>query len=310
MDLRHLHTDRALNLIPAWIGLDRRDLIYSLDLLFHDYLKDKKINYFKRVVPFWVECDVANNRIEIKEPDGSVDNHGWFVFYNLKSPMGGSCQVEIPLNDLFIKVRNGNHVLYLHGFDTQTPLYYVGITKKPWYERMSQHISSANRGSPYVFHDAIRKHKDVKKVHKIILGGLNYDQAMYHEEQWSMDFTLYPMGLNMIPGGHAGLGYLRKFDIKPQSLRERDAAIERLASHSSIKGRPNPLCAARWSADQDFINRVICGCAGRLTVEQVNSIRRFSGFGKAPEEISDILSIVNVRQVRDVITGKYYNRVK
>jgi hypothetical protein len=74
-------------------------------------------------------------------------------------------------------------------------------------------------------------------------------------------------------------------------------------------GRPNPLCAARWEVDQDFINRVICGHGARLSVGEIETIRSLSNVGRLPSEIAAATGR-DLRRVREVISGATYGRVK
>jgi hypothetical protein len=95
-----------------------------------------------------------------------------------------------------------------HLRNTKEPSY-VGITKNGWAHRWSQHLSSAASGSPYRFHEAIRRFYPKNfALHEIIACGATYEEAMRIEE-WAVDsFSLYPRGFNMIPGGYAGMKVL------------------------------------------------------------------------------------------------------
>lgn len=120
--------------------------------------------------------------------------------------------------------------------------------------------------------------------------------------------SLYPKGLNMVPGGEGCLRYLGRLGFCPKTIEERDNIIERISSVESLGGRPNPLCAARWASDQEYINAVICGRADRFTVDQVRIARLHSSFGKSDEEIAALLE-APIERVSKVISGRRYGRV-
>lgn len=129
------------------------------------------------------------------------------------------------------------------------------------------------------------------------------------EEEFVENLSLYPLGLNMIPGGFAGIRYLSTLGITARNAAERDEQMEALAARENVDGKPNPLCAARWVADQDFVNRVICGHSGRLTVAQVRQIRLHASFGRAVRDVSNVTGS-SVSQVKRVLSGDAYGRVK
>jgi hypothetical protein len=189
-------------------------------------------------------------------------------------------------------------------------LAYIGISKKPWYVRLGEHVSSARGGSPYLFHQAILKHQKLRVLHKVFLCELDYEDALNYEEKFVEKMSLYPLGLSMIPGGNAGVRYLHRLGFKTSNAAEKSAVTEALSSRESIEGRPNPLCAARWASDQTFVERVICGHSGRLTVEQVRTIRLLASFGKTSDDITSVLLVRNKRQVSSVLREATYTRIR
>jgi hypothetical protein len=262
---------------------------------------------------FWLEYDTTSDRpgIRLCEKAEGPDLTG-FVIVTTPPLIGGAAQIVVPLNPMLkgyqdIRCR---HTLYCHSFQTDVPLAYFGITSKPWFVRLREHIGSANAGSPYLFHDAIRRYRDVQILHRVFLCDLDVEDAYESEEDFVGKFSLYPLGLNMIPGGKAGLAYLARLGFPARSPQEKAELTEMLSAREQVEGRPNPLCAARWAADQSFVERVICGHSGRLTVEQVRTIRLLSSFGKSIEDIQDMLTVTNTRQVRNVLRSKTYQRIK
>ena len=317
MKWKQISAKNFTHVVPAW-GFDVRSAAALLDGLLDAFaLRTLNRRSLKgREREFWIEIDALseNPTVRIAAPDGGeADGNAGYLIISTTSGMGGRCQVHIPLYAIlkgFPDIR-GMHSVYLHEMQGEGKvLRYVGITKQRWQDRLSQHVSSARTGSRLVFHDAIRRNQDEVKVHRLVLVGCSYEAALKEEEELVDEFTLYPKGLNMIPGGKAGFAYLASLGFRPIGAKARDACLEQLVERDVIEGRPNPLCAARWASDQDYINRVICGHSSRLDLEQVRGIRMLNSFGKSVAEIASRLEISNTRQVREVVRGARYARVK
>lgn len=311
MKFRHVNPRNVQQLCPPW-ALDYFSFSRVLDNIFEEFTnKYYKIDPDKEL-PFWIEVGYAGDSVvELKMPaDDGVDNSGR-VLIKAQSPLGGECQIDIPLNEMFkgIPDISGIYLLYCHSITTKVGLSYWGITKQRWFDRLCQHSSSANCGSSLLFHRAIREHRELTKIHKVVLAGIGYEHAMNFEEEMVSLGSLYPLGLNMIPGGFSGLAYLNKLGVLARSSEERDSALQEITSRTDIEGRPNPLCAARWEADQDFVNRIICGHSGRLTVDQVRTIRLLNDFGISTPIISERLGVADDKKVSRVISGRRYGRV-
>lgn len=190
---------------------------------------------------------------------------------------------------------------------------YIGITKRGWRTRWAEHVRAAESGSHYRFHQAIRQYGGAAFVaHSILACGLSEQAAMAIEEELIEKFTLYPLGLNMVPGGNAGLAYLRK--IGALGARERVAPddrqniINRFFERASRKGLPNPLAAANW-LDPSYAENVICSGPDRLKAQQIRDVRFFSSLGQDAEAIAERVGARNVDQVRRVLSGSTYSRI-
>lgn len=311
--LRQVNLKNFLHFVPAW-GFNAHAAAQSIDAGLDALAQQrgkKSLKGSERT--FWIEINAHNGTMRVAEPDGGAgDENVGVILIDCASPMGGDCQVLIPMacilkgeDDL-----RGTHSLYMHEMQGDARvLCYVGITKQRWFDRLSQHVSSANCGSRLVFHDAIRRNQEARKKHSILYAGLSHDEALDQEERWVEDVSLYPHGLNMIPGGKAGFTYLAGLGLSARDAAERDAVIERIVERDTIEGKPNPLCAARWASDQDYVNRVICNHPSRLSVDQVRDIRLLGSFGKSADDIADRLDIGAVSKVRNVLRGYRYSRV-
>lgn len=305
MKLRHINPHNVRHLIPKW-AIDPFLLAQEMDRLMGEYVDGRTPPRWDATLRFWFDAKFNGEgwMLRIAEPDG--EDHVSCGRLILDHP---DWSISVPLNDMLkgAPLAEHTHSLYVHAFDGEAPLSYVGITRQRWYDRLSQHERSAQAGSPYLFHKALRDKRGDKVAHLIIATSLAHETVMQLEEEFVEEFTLYPLGLNMIPGGFAGIRYLHTLGIKAQTARERDVAIESMVARESIEGRPNPLCAARWVSDQEYVNRVICGHGDRLTIDQVRKIRMFSASGKPVPRIAELIGDC-VKRVTNVLTGKRYGR--
>jgi hypothetical protein len=191
---------------------------------------------------------------------------------------------------------------------------YTGVTKRGWRTRWAEHLRAAQSGSPYRFHSAIRQWHGVAKItmHQIIAHANSEQRAMEMEERIVARDTLYPLGLNMIPGGNAGLAYLRRIGALGKNERiapdDRQNIINRFFDRTSRKGLPNPLAAANW-LNADYAEKVICAGEDRLKPQQIRDARYFASLGQSAEEIMMQIDARNVAQVQRLIAGETYSRI-
>lgn len=191
---------------------------------------------------------------------------------------------------------------------------YTGITKRGWRTRWSEHLRAANSGSNYLFHKAIRQwHQKAQcSSHVVIAVGMSEREAMAMEEAVVATDSLYPLGLNMVPGGNAGLAYLRKIGAIGSHERvapdARQKAVNRFFEHTSRKGIPNPLAAANW-LNSEYAEKVICSGPDRLKPQQIRDARYFSSLGQTAETIAEKIGAKTVEQVKRLIAGITYSRV-
>lgn len=302
-----INVDRLSEFLPSY--LDANEMVRILQSPYSKFMLERMQK--PKSGSFWVELDFDKDAMMIRETEERDFHHGFLVIMNTQNKMGAKTKILIPLHMLMpsSKKKSGEHSIYIHQITTETPLRYVGITKQRWFARLNQHSSESLSGSNLIFHRALREHKDKTMVHWLLATDLSYEDAMNMEERL-VESTLYPQGLNMIPGGFAGIKYLGKLGFHAGSAKERDSIVSKLSSITSIKGAPNPLCAARWAGDQDFINRVICGHGDRLTVEQVRQVRLLGDFNMTSEMIMQKISAKNTKQIDNVLSGKYYARVQ
>jgi len=307
MKFKHINPHNVRHQIPSW-AIDPFVVAREMDRLLSMFLPAGRKLQWDAIHPFWF--------------DAKFDGNSWF--FRLAEPAEGDpvnfCgqlfidhpdwSISVPLNEMIkgAPSLDGAHSIYVHSFDADVPLHYFGVTKRRWFDRLAQHESSARCGSQCLFHRALRDKLGVKIAHRVIASLLDYETVMAMEERWVEEFGLYPLGLNMIPGGLAGIKYLHTLGVSARTAEDRDAAIDDLASRDFVGGRPNPLCAARWISDQDYVNRVICGHSGRLTADQVRAIRMLSAGGASHDRIAAAIGD-RVERVRRVVGGQRYGRV-
>ena len=251
-------------------------------------------------------------------------------------------RVEIPLRYILKGLPDieSTFMVYLHVLrmeDGQNLVYY-GITRRGWMKRFNEHISKAlTDDSPLLFHRTMREGilgrlqqlrppttpsekispaKVMAGNHHVVCGaGLTEEQAHQTEEYLVEKYSFgKPDGLNMIPGGKAGIRYLHKLKIidqghAPTTDDEKESILERYIRANPRKGIPNALIASHWLNDE-YATSVICAAESRLSVEQIRKAREAASDGLDASEICRIVNGKSVRQIKMLLGGRTYVRVK
>lgn len=221
----------------------------------------------------------------------------------------GQQTTVIPMR-LIIDPPKEGYIVYAHSFVGDFERVYIGVTGRTWIGRWNEHLASARRGSPYLFHEAIRADTGVgMRMHRVLEAGLSLTAAMEMEERLVREMSLYPKGLNMIPGGYEGLRYLsqRGFVVAPREMERRDDVIRKFVAANSRRGKPNPLISARWREDHYAVS-VICNNPRNFTEAIVNEIRFANAMGRAPDFISQEFGVA-VERIRRLLANKTYRKV-
>ncbi|WP_238543985.1 hypothetical protein [Pseudomonas sp. GM21] len=232
-------------------------------------------------------------------------------------------------------VENG-HMIYEHNISAMDfaeqqfeSASYIGLTSRNWQTRYKEHQRDALTGSELIFHTSLRKvfncdsfvqsglgnfelvRKGAVLLSELQYVNLSYEEAMQVEEKM-VERTLYPKGLNMIPGGFAGFQFLHKLGFLNRSqvsVDERDKAASKYLLDKASGPRLAPWVKEKWADDQ-FYEQVIFKRSNTLNRDQILSIRKYGNeWGFDPDLIANLVG-ANDRQVRDVLSGKYYSRVK
>jgi len=155
----------------------------------------------------------------------------------------------------------------------------------------------------------MREHSTWVDVHQIISIRLSHQEAMATEERLVKEFTLYPNGLNMIPGGFAGIRYLAKlgFTASRKHWENRHLVLQNFAAHCERAGKPNPLLAMRWR-DDAFAASIICANPNNFDADEVSEIRLLDSLGWLSEQIAARLQCSEDR-VCNLLRGETYARV-
>jgi hypothetical protein len=209
-------------------------------------------------------------------------------------------------------------------------LAYVGITKQTWQKRYRQHCLDMERGSNLRFHRALRgEFCQIGVIEHIVeRAGLTEKQALEIEEgevEKRSLHSLYPNGLNMIPGGYAGLkfvhnfssrtGYKLKTDITADNLETVLADVQRhtLNAHlnSGISNRINGAIARLWAVDIYFRINATTKQRNRFSFEQIQAARIWYASGWPKEKILENLRKIDTKkvgmdQLEQLLAGKTY----
>lgn len=192
--------------------------------------------------------------------------------------------------------------------------FYYGVTSRNWLKRMAEHLTEVRNGSNKTFHKAWREYQgraDVGLSSELVVLNLSYKEVMDWEELMVDECMAAGNSLNMIPGGLKGLKFLHENRITDRidiSLEERDRAVHKFAKKHPRLGVPNLIIADLWK-DEEYARKIICGAPGRLSVHQVQEIRRLSNNSIPIEKISEIVKANSISQVKKVLEGQTYTRI-
>lgn len=195
--------------------------------------------------------------------------------------------------------------------------YYFGITGRNWLQRFDEHMREVRKGSKRRFHQAWKNNFGIKNAlysSTLMHVNLTKDEA-YNWEEGMIDkheTVTGEHGLNMIPGGYKGIRELYKCKIINNmniSPEERDEATGKYIRQYSRKGKPAPWMAEHWGIVDNYLNYINTR-EDTLSDDEVRKIRALAKQGKSPEDILEETTARNLRQVKDVISRKYYDKVE
>jgi hypothetical protein len=218
----------------------------------------------------------------------------------------------------FMRAGNGN-IDGIHSaqeYYQKNSLAYIGITKRTWQERYRQHCRDTGRGSNLLFHRALRGEfcKIGTIEHIVERAGLTEKQALEIEEsevEKRSLHSLFPNGLNMIPGGLAGLkcvhsyagrtGYVMKEKLTADNIEALLVEVQRHALsknfHSTDIKRINAEIARLWAEDINFRIKATTGQHNRFSFQQIQSARVWHACGWTNGKILDNLRKIDAKEI-------------
>jgi len=212
------------------------------------------------------------------------------------------------------------YALYQHifGMGNSYPddgYFYVGITKRRWQTRWAEHMRAVDGGSNLAFHRKFREEREagqITYVHHKLMGITDDLEELYNSEKFLIEGHWDDLRrLNMIPGGKAGLRYLREHSIirkgEVVSPDEREGVLGEWLSNQQGKALPPMSLGERWQ-DEAWAAAQICSRSDRLSVSQIAAIRDLATHFQ-PDEIV-VRTGATHQQIANVISGKTYTRVK
>jgi hypothetical protein len=194
-----------------------------------------------------------------------------------------------------------------YGLTRSTEKSYIGITSRHWSSRLAEHRSSASTGSPFLFHRALAEtENNYPATIDLLRVGISEEEANAEEERFVRELSLYPLGLNMIPGGKAGLAWLAKNGVFVKRKNEDKpwVAVKSLFERS----QGNPLLALRLQTDDDLYTRIVCNNPNNFSATEVARIRLMDNLGWSHKQIALSLNCRETR-IRDLLERKTYVRV-
>ncbi len=195
--------------------------------------------------------------------------------------------------------------------------FYIGITAREWKKRWAEHRAAIMRGSRLKFHRAYGDRLLAKQLtythHKVMGVAATLDEIQDFEEAFVAGHWTDTRLLNMIPGGKAGIAYLHEHAMLGRNVIPTpdnvEAALEAWLRDHPRKGIPAPWVSEKWKND-DYALKIICGPEGRLSIDEVLTIRALASGGVSAQQIAESIGARNTEQVLRVIHGKTYQRVK
>jgi hypothetical protein len=163
--------------------------------------------------------------------------------------MVGNSELRIPFNILTSKeVKkqwDGNYWLYHMRFNTHDARRrglideqmsdvlgcgYLGVTRRHYLIRMKEHFTDMRTENGHLFHEMWRQLITLSIPFRLIgqiTGWASTEDEIYEMEEGLVDrVTLYPKGLNMIPGGRLGLSKLHSMGFMHANMSNIDKILQ------------------------------------------------------------------------------------
>jgi hypothetical protein len=221
-------------------------------------------------------------------------------------------------NQDFINEKNADYsnLLSRQEHYQQKALVYVGITKQTWQKRYRQHCCDSGRGSNLLFHRALRGEMGKIGVieHIVERAGLTEKQALEIEEKEVENRSLHSLflnGLNMIPGGYAGLKFVHQYATRTGFSLNSEVTVDTIESvlvdvqrHNLNKQfqttdiqQVNAKIARLWAENIDYRINVMTNHHKRFSFRQIQAARIWHACGWPFEKIHEYLQKLDSRKI-------------
>ena len=177
------------------------------------------------------------------------------------------------------------------------------------------------KGSHYKCHQALRNYTTSDSY--LLAAGLSKDEANDLEEKWVDEYTLFPCGLNMIPGGLKGIKYLQSQGIKTRKGHTSERNPQLVNQHYQVckkTGRRNILEPPIWAYDDEVMSKIVLGRSDTFSKNELASIRYLNEYLTSLDYSLDEIQKHILRELRLttksekrrlklLLRGKTYSRI-
>lgn len=142
---------------------------------------------------------------------------------------------------------------------------YVGITKKAYTERYTEHLYSARKGEIKVLYAAIRKYGEHNFVCMEICTASSWKNACFIEQLLIKEFNcITPNGYNMTAGGEGTVGWSASVEVREVWSKQRAGRVwtdeqnsarsarvkDQWADPEIRRARQESMCNRKWTDEQ------------------------------------------------------------
>lgn len=314
---------------------DNGDTLPS-ELLYHNISKDRNraISEFAKLdADMVVEVDNISKTLKVdlrdyrihKEFARDLEEKRVVLHILITDANNTKWAIHLPLQSLMVGFGNpmegyhcyGHGISFLNtdGTPQNDEIFYCGITKRGWLKRMTEHFREISNGSNKTFHRRWREYLGNSNVllnSELVALNHSFEAAM-HWEEWIVEKYLEQnKSLNMIPGGFAGLNAFSKQSSILKTKFDRSAvrgATSFLSfTNQSRQGMLNPMIKQLWLDDR-YYAKVIGNRSNTISNADLIKIRSLGEEGYNVKYISENLNNLDMRRIRNVLTGKTYKRM-
>ena len=198
---------------------------------------------------------------------------------------------------------------------------YIGITGRDWLLRFKEHQQEAYKDSYYRVHQAMKASPNVNST--LLATGLSYQEVNELEEKLVEEYSLFPKGLNMIPGGFAGIKYLNNRGHKTRKKHTSESNpdfINKDVRESKARGERSVFDTPVWAYDDDLMSKMVLSRPDTFSKNELASIRYLNEYLTSLDYSLDeiqkhILRELGLttesekRRLKLLLRGKTYSRI-